>query len=162
MSTPTSVAGHPVHPMLVPIPIGLWIFSLVADIVFRSGGAPVWQPIAFWTMAGGLVGALAAAIPGFIDFLSLRDRRTWRLAATHMALNLTIVTTYAVNLWLRSHPVPATALPFYLSLFAIALLLVSGWIGGEMVYVRGVGVASAYAPGEPTIRAERRDLPRTG
>jgi uncharacterized membrane protein len=149
--------------MFVPIPIGLWVFSLVADIVYRSGGAPVWEPIAFWTMAGGTVGALVAAVPGFIDFLSLRDRRTWRLAATHMALNLTIVTSYAVNLWLRTRSLPGSAAPFWLSVGAIALLLVSGWLGGELVYVRGVAVEpAARAPGEAEIRAERRGMPRTG
>src|SRR6476661_2694429 len=70
--TPANIAGHPIHPMLVTIPIGLWIFSFVCDLAFVFGrGAPVWSTVALYTMAGGIVGALAAAVFGFIDLLSL-------------------------------------------------------------------------------------------
>ena len=62
MRTPASIAGHPIHPMLVPIPIGLWVFSLVCDIVFTVGGKnPDWATVALFTMGGGIVGALLAA-----------------------------------------------------------------------------------------------------
>jgi uncharacterized membrane protein len=56
MSSPASIAGHPIHPMLVPLPIGLWVFSFVADLVALSNGGGGWWPeIAFYTMLGGLV-----------------------------------------------------------------------------------------------------------
>ena len=72
MRTPASIAGHPIHPMLVTLPIGLWVFSFVCDLVYAFGSVTaVWKTVAFFTMAGGLVGALAAAIPGLIDLLSL-------------------------------------------------------------------------------------------
>ena len=65
MHTPASIAGHPIHPMLVPLPIGLWIFSFVCDLAFVFGsGAAVWSTVALYTMAGGIVGALLAAIAG--------------------------------------------------------------------------------------------------
>ena len=72
MRTPASIAGHPIHPMLVPIPIGLWIFSLVCDLIAAGGSTnPAWQTVAFYSMGGGIVGALLAAIFGLIDLLSL-------------------------------------------------------------------------------------------
>ena len=72
MRTPASIAGHPIHPMLVPIAIGGFVLSLVFDLICISkGGAAPWPTLALYTMIGGIVGALAAAIPGLIDLLSL-------------------------------------------------------------------------------------------
>ena len=74
MQTPATIARHPIHPMLITFPVGLWIFSLVCDIVFLAGShAPVWETVAFYSMVGGILGALAAAVPGFIDLLSLKN-----------------------------------------------------------------------------------------
>ena len=140
MRTPASIVGHPIHPMLVPIPIGLWIFSLVCDLIHVGGSAnPAWATVALYTMGGGIVGALLAALPGLIDLLSLPPgpRKT---AIVHMTINLVVVALYAVNLWLR---LPAPESPgglTWLSVLAIGLLVVSGWLGGKLVYELGVAV----------------------
>jgi len=148
MASPASIAGHPIHPILVTVPVGLWVFSLVSDIIFAAGlGGPVWSDVAFYTMAGGVVGALLAALPGLVDFLSLSDPKAKKIGATHMILNLTLVGLYAVNLYLRLGSRPGATLPIALSVVSAALLLVSGWLGGELVFRHGVGVAS------------RRDVP---
>ena len=68
--------NHPIHPMLIPLPIGLWIFSLAADIIFRAGGNPSWSTVAYYSMAGGIVGAIIAAVPGFLDFLDFGPSRS--------------------------------------------------------------------------------------
>src|SRR4029434_8234795 len=141
MRTPASITRHPIHPMLVPFPIGLWVFSFVCDLIFVFGtGDAVWKTIALYAMVGGLVGALAAAIPGLIDLLSLPEgpRKT---AVLHMTLNLTIVALFAINLWLRIRSGDAGAsstTTVWLSCAAILLLLVSGWLGGKLVYEGGV------------------------
>jgi uncharacterized membrane protein len=159
MSTPASIAGHPIHPILVTVPIGLWVFSLVSDIIFAAGlGGPVWHDVAFYTMAGGVVGALLAAVPGLVDFLSLRDPNAKKVGAFHMILNLTLVAIYAVNLYLRLNSAPTATLPVALSVVAVVLLLVSGWLGGELVFKYGTGVAPRRdvppAPQEhPRVRA---------
>jgi uncharacterized membrane protein len=71
MSSPASIARHPIHPILVNMPIGLWVFSVVADLIFRLGwGGAIWRDVALYCIGGGIVGALFAAVPGFIDFLS--------------------------------------------------------------------------------------------
>ena len=146
MRTPANIAGHPIHPMLVPIPIGLWVFSLVCDLVHAGGSAnPAWTTVALYTMGGGIVGALLAAIFGFVDLLSLPPgpRGT---AIRHMSLNLLIVVLYLVNLWARLGRADEPGGLVWLSLVAILLLLVSGWLGGKMVYEAGVGVDGVATP----------------
>ena len=74
MRTPASIAGHPIHPMLITIPVGLLIFSLVCDLIALLSSQPdVWLLVAFFTMVGGFIGALIAAIPGVIDLMSISD-----------------------------------------------------------------------------------------
>jgi uncharacterized membrane protein len=146
MQTPASIAKHPIHPMLIVFPIGLWVFSFICDVVFKMVSTPVWNDVAFYTMAGGLVGALLAALPGFIDMLALREREPRRIAWTHMALNLVAVALYALNLYLRAHYDAGAMLPFVLSLLGVCLLGVSGWLGGELAYVHRVGVQPALQP----------------
>jgi uncharacterized membrane protein len=138
MKTPASIAGHPIHPMLVAIPIGLWIFSLVCDLVHLSGAAENWKIVALYTLAGGTVGALVAAVPGFVDMLSL-NAPVKRIALFHMGINLTVVAFYAVNFWLRLQDAQNST-GVWLSVIGIGLLVVSGWLGGKMVYEHGVGV----------------------
>jgi len=129
--------------MLVTLPIGLWIFSFACDLSFTFGaGDPVWKTVALYSMGGGLIGALAAAVPGLIDLLSLPVgiRRT---AILHMWVNLTVVGLFALNLLLRvsgGHAGADAIAPVWLSLAALALLVVSGWLGGKLVYERGVAV----------------------
>jgi uncharacterized membrane protein len=129
--------------MLVPIPIGLWIFSLVCDLISLAGYPGAWSTVAFYTMVGGIVGALVAAIPGLIDLLSLPagPRGT---ALAHMTINLTVVALYVVNSWLRwADPSHIRGAPLWLSLIGVGLLAVSGWLGGKMVYVHGIAVDAA-------------------
>ena len=157
MKTPASISRHPIHPMLITIPVGLWIFSFVCDVVvyFSEGSETgvLWFVMGYWTMAGGLVGALLAAIPGVIDLLSLKDTRIRTLATTHMSINLAVVALYAYNLWVRTTEPPDVLMGFGLSALAIVLLGFSGWIGGEMVHVHGVGVSD---PGfATTVVADR-------
>ncbi|MEP6656845.1 MAG: DUF2231 domain-containing protein [Betaproteobacteria bacterium] len=150
MHTPASIRNHPIHPMLVTIPIGLWIFSLACDVIgLRTVHPDLWFVVALYTMIGGILGALAAAIVGLIDLLSLRNPPLRRIALIHMTLNLVIVVLYVINVWLRiSNPTQTTA-PLVMSVVAVAMLLVSGWLGGELVHVHGVGVAPAARGEKP-------------
>lgn len=141
MRTPASIAGHPLHPMLIVFPVGLLIFSLICDLFFLGNpGNPDWAVAARYSMAGGFIGALAAAIPGLIDLLSLANPRIKRIALIHMGLNLTAVVLYAINLWLRFHGASPTGAPLLLSVIGVGVLAVSGWLGAEMVHRHGVGV----------------------
>jgi len=133
--------------MLIVFPIGLWIFSLVCDLIHLAGASgDAWLTVAFYSMVGGLIGALCAAVPGFIDLLYYKGGAppVKKIALTHMAINLTVVVLYAINIWLRtSKPTQMATIvstPVLLSIVGVALLFVSGWLGGQMVHVYGVGV----------------------
>ena len=140
MRTPASVARHPIHPMLVPVAIGLWLFSLVCDLIFVMGaGATHWATVSFWTMLGGIVGALIAAVPGIIDMLSLHGTPK-KIAVTHMTLNIIVIIGYAMNFGMRLNGAAIGGLPLIFSIAGVLLLLVSGWLGGHLVYVHRVGV----------------------
>ncbi|HEY7041067.1 MAG TPA: DUF2231 domain-containing protein [Methylomirabilota bacterium] len=140
MSTPASVKGHPIHPILITLPIGLWVFSFATDLVFLVGwGGPVWRLVASYTLAGGVVGALLAAVPGFIDFLSITDRRVGKVALAHMLLNLLVVVIFALSFALRIVS-PLGPLPVAVSAVGIVGLAIAGWLGGELVFVHNMGV----------------------
>lgn len=146
MSTRASISNHPVHPMLVAIPIGLWIFSFVCDLlyIFYSQN-PIWTVIALYSMAGGVVGALVAAIPGFIDYLGLTDPVVKRIATFHMALNLTAVLLFSLNVWLRIQSGEFSISYVVLSFMTLVAVGISGWLGGELVFVHGVGVDQVHS-----------------
>ena len=144
MHTPASIAGHPIHPMLVPIAIGCWVFSLAADLMcLATGAAQPWPMLAYYTMIGGIVGALVAALPGLIDLLSLPPGPIKKTALAHMGLNLTIVALYVCNAFMRHAQPTELKTPILLSAISIVMLLVSGWLGGKMVFRAGVGVDAA-------------------
>lgn len=140
MASTASIGGHPIHPMLVVFPIGLWIFSLASDLIFLSGGDATWHSTALYAMGGGILGALAAAVPGAIDLFTIADSKVKRIGLIHMALNLSVVVLFLVNFFWRMQASPEAKGPIWLSVIAIVLLAVSGWLGGEMVYVHGAGV----------------------
>ena len=147
MRTPASLAGHPIHPMLVTVPIGLWLFSLVCDVIHVAGSAnPAWPTVALYALGGGIVGALIAAIPGLVDLLSLPPGAARRTGLVHMAINLTVVVLYVINLWLRADAAEVRGAPLWLSVIGVALLGVSGWLGGKLVYVYGVAVEGREVP----------------
>lgn len=147
--------------MLVTIPIGLWIFSLVCDLVAMQAEAPAtWAAASYYAMVGGIVGALAAAVPGLIDLISLRHHPIRSTALRHMGLNLVIVALYVVNAWMRRDDAAAGGTPLLLSVIAIAMLLVSGWLGGKMVYEAGVAVHADEGAAASSSDRQWRD--RTG
>jgi uncharacterized membrane protein len=149
MSSPASVKGHPLHPMLIVFPIGLWVFSLVADLVYHWDlGSYTWSVVAYYTMAGGIAGALLAAIPGLIDLLSMSDGKAKRIGIAHMVVNLVVVALYVVNLYIRSRQGHDETIAVALSVVGVGLLSLSGWLGGELVYIYGVAVEEHHEPAE--------------
>jgi uncharacterized membrane protein len=138
MPTPATVAKHPIHPMLIPFPIGLWTFSLICDFIYLFGEHdPIWNTVALYSGIGGLLGAALAAIPGLIDYFSIHEREMKRIATLHLFLNSSALIAFGVSMWLHTTQ-PWAA--FVLSLLGIVLIGIGGWLGGEMVYVKGMAV----------------------
>jgi uncharacterized membrane protein len=159
--------GHPFHPMLVTVPIGAWVSSLVFDVAAHFVHQP--QPLAIgarWLIAIGVLSAVAAATVGFLDFFALSSgTRARRVAVTHMVLNLVITVAFAGNfLWRVNESSPTAVGPLVLSLVSLAGLGVSGTLGGKLAYHYGVRVAAetVQADGFRTTAHPSRPQSRIG
>jgi uncharacterized membrane protein len=140
------VYGHPLHPVLVPLPIGAWIAAIVFDIASHVVNDPAFLVRgAYWLVGIGVLGALAAASIGFLDLFAIPPAtQAWRIALTHMSLNLVVTTVFALEFWLRHGRLDVGATPVWLILLtAVALvgLAAAGFLGGELAYRFGVRVA---------------------
>jgi len=138
-----SIAGHPLHPMLIPFPIVFFVTTLATDIAYAKTSNIMWATASTWLLGAGIVMALVAAVFGFIDFFGSRQIRAIRPAWLHMIGNLTAVVLSAVNLLVHFREGAAGVVPTGLTLSAVVtiLLLFNGWMGWEMVYKHRVGVA---------------------
>ena len=155
MSSPASVARHPIHPMLVVFPMGLWTFSLVCDIIYVFGGRdPIWDAVALFTAIGGITGAVLAAVPGFIDYLSIKNKEVCRIGTRHMLVNVGALATFVIASVLRAQEV-SVFIPFILSVAGIVLVSIGGWLGGELVYIKGMGVEPVDELSEKLRRESR-------
>jgi uncharacterized membrane protein len=125
--------------MLAAFPIGLWIFALVCDVVHAAGGDTVWQTVATYCIAAGIVGALVAAVPGLIDYFSIDEAAMKKSANLHLAVNLGAVAIFAINLWIRFRVPAESYLPLGMSVVGVLAIAIGGW-GGEMVYIKGMAV----------------------
>lgn len=137
------IAGHPLHPMLVPFPIAFFVATLATDLIYRGTGRVGFADASMWLLGAGIAGALLAAILGLIDFLSEPRVRALRQAWLHLGGNLIVVVLQALNIALRaSYPYPGvTVSQTALSALVVAILLFTGWMGWAMVYRGHVGVA---------------------
>lgn len=135
-----TINGHPLHPLLVTVPVGLFVAALVTDVVYIVDGSEGWAEASFWLLGGGLVGALIAAVTGLIDFAGNARIREIRAAWLHLFGNLALVLVEGINFILRLPDAEvASSIGVVLSGVAVLLLLFSGWMGGEMVFRHGVG-----------------------
>jgi len=114
MQIPASISRSAVHPLLIALPVGLWVTSLLCDLLYLGGAAPeLWPRLALYTMVGGFVGALTAlTVPGFV---------------AHLNVTLVVVALYAVNIWLRLGD-PHLAMAITLSVTGVGVLAVSSWV----------------------------------
>lgn len=142
--------GHPFHPMLVAVPIGAWVASMVFDLASRFAPGPGFLAEGSkWLIAIGVLGALAAAMAGFLDLFAIpAGTPAFRTGLLHMAVNLVITAAYAAGfLWRQAGTTAGTTTgavalgPLLLSAGSLALLVVSGYLGGKLAYRYGVRVA---------------------
>jgi len=111
---PASVSKASIHPLLIALPVGLWLASLLCDLLYLGGAAPeLWPRLALYTMVGGFVCALTAlTLPGFV---------------AHMNVTLVVVALYAVNIWLRLGD-PHLTMAIALSVTGVGVLAMSSWV----------------------------------
>lgn len=158
MQSKFAIAGHPLHPVMVAVPVGLFIWALIADIVFGIRDEQGWYDIAFWSGIAAWVSGLAAAFPGFGDYLTMaRHTEARDMAAIHMVLNVTTVGCYiaAMILMLDNGAIELNGkyqAVLGLHAFGTLLLAVSGWLGGEMVYRHHLGMIPGHAEEPVSMR----------
>ena len=137
---------HPLHPALVHIPTGVWPFAFLADVISQFRADPVWGQLAFYAILLGLAVALLAIPTGYADWTDIRpEKPAWKLGLIHMILNVFVTILWGINLILRARGLQtAAAVPsglVALSGLATLLLLISGYLGGRMIYAYGISVA---------------------
>jgi uncharacterized membrane protein len=168
MESKVKLLGHPIHPMLIVVPLGLFIATVIFDALYMWRGNATFAVVAYWNMAGGIIGGLLAAVFGLIDWLAIpTGTRAKRIGLLHGATNVLVVAMFAFAWWARSNTIEATPTTNLFAIEVAALLFgaVAGWLGGELVDRLAVGVddgAHLNAPsslsGRPAFQRES-DVP---
>jgi uncharacterized membrane protein len=143
MESRAKLLGHPIHPMLIVLPLGLFISAVIFDALYMWRDNPTFAVIAYWNIAFGIVGGLLAAIFGLIDWIAIPDgTRAKRIGLMHGGTNVLVVALFAFVLWQRSDAVDPLLTTTLFAVEVIALLMgsVAGWLGGELVDRLAVGV----------------------
>lgn len=164
MKSKARVAGHPAHPMLVVIPLGLFTTAAIFDAIYLMDGPSVLSVVVYWNIVAGILGGLIAAVPGAIDWRAIpAGTRAKRIGALHGISNVIVVVLFALSAYLRSdnanYAPSVVALVFSYS--AIGLAIIAGWLGGELVDRLGVGVdegAHLNAPSSLTNESAGRSF----
>jgi uncharacterized membrane protein len=142
MESKVKLAGHPVHPMLIVFPLGLLATALVFDIIYLLSDHAQWTLVAYYMIGAGIIGGLAAAVPGWLDWFAIpRGTRAKRIGLWHGMGNVVVLTLFIVS-WVlrRNNPeLPPTG-AIVAAFAAVVIALVTAWLGGEMVDRLGVGV----------------------
>src|SRR3954451_23159346 len=156
MESRTKLLGHPIHPMLIVLPLGLLGMAVVFDIIYLVGGDETFANVAFWDITAGILGGLAAAVFGLIDWLAIpKDTRARRIGLVHGTGNFVIVLLFVASWLLRvsDHAYSPNLLPFLLGLIGVGMALGTAWLGGELVYRLRVGVRRRAPLAAPRSRA---------
>lgn len=156
MRTKASLAGHPIHPMLVVIPLGALPTALVFDAL------QAWQGPGTWRLAGlvagvvGVVGIALAIVPGYVDYRASVPKRgaVHAVARAHMGLGLALLGYFALLTLLRWATLESpSAWAAWITLVASALgnlgLVAQGYLGGELRARHRLGVDASLP--EPVV-----------
>ncbi len=173
MKSTARIAGHPVHPMLIPYPFALLSTAAAFDVIDKARHRPragveradhVFGRTAGHLLDAGLLSAVVAAVPGIVDYFGSVPRGTQaaRHATWHAAFNSSALAAFVLARAEREADGATTDRGLGLSLLGTLLLGAGGWLGGELVYHHHIGVddQSPTAQLEPGQR-ERRLPART-
>jgi uncharacterized membrane protein len=137
-----NLVGHPIHPILITLPIGLFVATLLFDLIFWQTGSEAFATGALWLLGAGLIAAAAAAVTGLIDFIGDRRIRALGDAWQHAIGNVILVLVQLFSFYQRYRYGTSAVVPLglILSFVAVCILLFTGWKGGEMVFRHRVAV----------------------
>src|ERR1043166_6253029 len=148
MRSRAHVSSHPIHPILISFPIGLWVTSFVFDLIAWTRQDALLASTGYYCIIAGCVGAALAALPGLIDLLSVlpprssAQQRGW----IHGGLNTLALLLFIAIAARRGSPATAVdSLSILLSTAGVIGISVSGWLGGTLVYRNQIGIDRRYA-----------------
>lgn len=136
---------HPLHPVLVHFPIGLWPTSFFLDLAYLGGGASTLAEVSYYCILIGLIGAALAIPTGLAEFIAIPwDTIPKRISLLHLILATTATALYLMNFLSRPEPgseapVLITTGQVLLSFLSLVILSVAGYLGGLLVYNYGIG-----------------------
>ena len=151
MDRTVNILGHPIHQQLIAFPLGLLITAAAFDLITFFSGDVRWTQMAFYMIGAGIIMGLVAAFFGLLDWLGIPGgTRAKRIGAVHGLGNLLVVLLFLASFFLRwTEPAMAPNLAYWCSYIGVGVVLVTGWLGGELVDRLGVGVhldANVNAP----------------
>jgi uncharacterized membrane protein len=142
MESRTKLFGHPVHPILIVFPLGLLATSVIFDCIYLVTGHTHWSEVAYWMSIAGIIGGVVSAPFGLIDWLAIPvGTRAKRIGALHGMGNVVVLLLFALSWYMRpSAEVTPGTFAYVCAFLGVALALLTGWLGGELVDRLGVGV----------------------
>ena len=148
------IAGHPIHPMLIPFPVACFVLAFASDLAFWRTPNDFWADASLWLLGVGLIMAALAAVMGLIDVLGDVQIRNLSAAWLHAGGNVIVVVIQLYSWYSRYEHGSAAIIPtgLTLSFVVVLILLFTGWMGWEMVYRHRVGVTDK--PAQPVARAQ--------
>jgi uncharacterized membrane protein len=161
------LAGHPLHTQLVGLPIGLLTGAVIFDVVHLYSGNEIWATITFAVMGLGILGGLIAAPFGWLDWLAIpKNTRAKYIGLLHGVGNIVMLIMFLASWVLRGEFSPASKpMSHILSFAGLLLMILTGWLGGELVDRMGIGVdegAHANSPNSLSGRPASEQAPSSG
>jgi uncharacterized membrane protein len=156
MESKVKFAGHPVHTMLIVFPLGLLATAVVFDIIYLVSGNTSWTLAAYYMIGAGILGGLAAAAFGWLDWIAIpRGTRARRIGLWHGAGNVAVLALFILSWVLRrqSPELPPTG-AIVAGLTGVVIALITAWLGGELVNRLGVGVYDGAHLDSPSSLSE--------
>lgn len=158
MESRAKLAGHAAHPIMIVFPLGLLSTAVIFDIVYLLTDNSTFALVAYWMIVAGLLGGLAAAVPGWIDWFAIPPKtRAKSVGLVHGLGNVVVLLLFALS-WLfrrdEAGYVPSV-IALALSFLAFAIAAVTGWLGSELVERLGVGVYNGAHLNSPNTLSGR-------
>lgn len=157
MESKVKFAGHPVHPMLIVFPLGLLSTAVIFDIIYLVSDNPQWTVVAYYMIGAGIIGGLAAAVFGWLDWIAIPvGTRARRIGLWHGVGNVIVLALFILSWVLRRETaeVPPTG-AIVAALSGVVIALITSWLGGELVDRLGVGVDDGAHLDSPSSLSER-------
>ncbi|MDI9817587.1 MULTISPECIES: DUF2231 domain-containing protein [unclassified Legionella] len=137
-----SIAGHPIHPMLIHFPVAALLGLVATDVAYIYSHDLFWARAGLWLVGVGTVGGAFSGIIGLIDLITVARIRNLITAWCHAILAVMMLSVSSFNWLLRLDDFASHILPIgvYTSLLTALLIFLTSIFGGQLVYEYGVGV----------------------